>query len=261
MANMQPPRFSWEDVEPTPQTEPPLPVYDAARNHTPNTYINSGLTHPKIAAVRARGAAANALGFAAKIFGDGTLDFAQDPKLYPAGFPHFVRGRDSLREHITKHFSSKMAYYDGAMGTMIQKHNLEEEDFRSERFKDYDMLIKGNNDLLSMTKPDVIKEIYTQYLEKGSDMIGTNTFSGTTIAQLDYKMQDLVYEFNYVGARLARDACDKITAQDPTRPRFVAGAMAPQTGLLRFLQTWRIRRTAIATLTSLSKPITSKRSR
>merc|ERR1712151_146867 len=112
-------------------------------------------------------------------------------------------------------------------GTMIQKHSLQEEDFRGSRFKDYDMLIKGNNDLLSITKPEVISEIYTQYLESGSDMIGTNTFSSTTIAQADYKMEDLVYELNYNGARLARQACDKITAKDPTRPRFVVGAVGP----------------------------------
>merc|ERR1719183_1051341 len=110
---------------------------------------------------------------------------------------------------------------------MIQKHQLEEEDFRGDRFKDYDMLIKGNNDLLSMTKPDDIKLIYKQYLEAGSDMIGTNTFSSTTIAQADYKMEKIVYEMNYVGARLARQACDEITAQDPTRPRFVVGAIGP----------------------------------
>merc|ERR1719183_1523133 len=110
---------------------------------------------------------------------------------------------------------------------MIQKHQLEEEDFRGDRFKDYDMLIKGNNDLLSITKPDVIAEIYRQYLEAGSDMIGTNTFSSTTIAQADYGMEGLVYELNYVGARLARQECDKITAKDPSRPRFVVGAIGP----------------------------------
>merc|ERR1719375_1480106 len=163
--------------------------------------------------------------YAAKIFGDCKLDYAQEAKDFPN--QSYVRGRDSLREHISKLFTSRIAYYDGAMGTMIQKHNLQEEDFRGDRFKDYDMLIKGNNDLLSITKPDCIAGIYTQYLEAGSDMIGTNTFSSTTIAQADYKMEGLVYELNYVGARLARDACDTVTAKDPSHPRFVVGAIGP----------------------------------
>merc|ERR1711903_51404 len=102
------------------------------------------------------------------------------------------------------------------MGTMIQKHKLDEPDFRAERFKDYDMLIKGNKDL------------YKKYLvEGGSQLIGTNTFSSTTIAQADYKMEDLVYELNYDSARLAREACDEVTKMDPTKPRFVVGAIGP----------------------------------
>eukprot|EP00971_Amphidinium_carterae_P340604 6479039-Amphidinium_carterae.1 len=147
--------------------------------------------------------------------------------MYPASFPHYVRGRDSLREYITKLFNSRLAYYDGAMGTMIQKRTLEEEDFRGERFKDFEVLIKGNNDLLSITRPDVIADIYKQYLESGSDMIGTNTFSSTTIAQADYKMEALVYELNYNSARLARVECDKLTAKNPAHPRFVVGAVGP----------------------------------
>merc|ERR1719440_1880607 len=86
----------------------------------------------------------------------------------------------------------------------------------------------GNNDLLSITQPQIIKDIYKKYLvEGGSNMIGTNTFSSTTIAQADYKMEDLVYELNYDSARLAREACDEVTAQDPTKPRFVVGAIGP----------------------------------
>nr|UKS50382.1 B12-dependent methionine synthase isoform 2 [Karenia mikimotoi] len=208
--------------------EPPLPVGQAARDHVPFSYKNSALTHPKIAAVREEAAKNMALEYSAKLFGgDAKIDHAQEASVYPSSFPHYVRGRDSMREHISKLFSSKMAFYDGAMGTMIQKHSLQEEDFRGERFKDYDMLIKGNNGLSSITKPEVISDIYTQYLEAGSDMIGTNTFSSTTIAQADYKMENLVYELNYNGARLAREACDKMTAKDPTRPRFVVGAMGP----------------------------------
>ena len=110
---------------------------------------------------------------------------------------------------------------------MIQKETLEEEDFRGERFKVCDSLLKGNNDMLSITQPDVIKKIYVEYLQAGSDLIGTNTFSSTTIAQADYAMEGFVYELNYNGARLAREACDQVTAQDPTKPRFVVGAIGP----------------------------------
>merc|ERR1719353_729550 len=108
---------------------------------------------------------------------------------------------------------------------MIQKHTeLDEEMFRSERFADHSCNVKGNNDLLSITQPQIIKQIYTQYLEVGgSDLIGTNTFSSTQIAQADYKMESLAYELNYASARLAREACDEVTAKDPTRPRFVVG--------------------------------------
>ena len=136
-----------------------------------------------------------------------------------------MRGRDSVRSYITELFQTRITMYDGAMGTMIQKHKLDEPDFRAERFKDYDMLIKGNNDLLSITQPHIIRDIYKKYLvEGGSQLIGTNTFSSTTIAQADYKMEDLVYELNYDSARLAREACDEVTAMDPTKPRFVCGA-------------------------------------
>ena len=141
-----------------------------------------------------------------------------------------MRGRDSARSYISELFQTRITMYDGAMGTMIQKHKLEEDAFRAERFKDYDMLIKGNNDLLSITQPQIIKDIYKKYLvEGGSQLIGTNTFSSTTIAQADYKMEDLVYELNYdsARARLAREACDEVTKMDPTKPRFVVGAIGP----------------------------------
>jgi len=122
--------------------------------------------------------------------------------------------------------------YDGAMGTMIQnyskKNKLEEAEFRGEKFKDWKVNVKGNNDMLSITQPKVIKDIYLGYLEEGGcDIIGTNTFSSTTIAMAYYKMEDYVYELNYESARLAREACDEVTAKDPTRPRFVIGAIGP----------------------------------
>ncbi len=116
---------------------------------------------------------------------------------------------------------------DGAMGTMIQKHKLTEEDYRGERFKDYSSDLQGNNDLLSITKPDIIKDIHRQWLEAGSDIIATNTFSSTTIAQADYDMEDLVDELNIESAKLAREAADEYTQKNPDKPRFVAGAIGP----------------------------------
>ncbi|HMD00397.1 MAG TPA: homocysteine S-methyltransferase family protein, partial [Ferruginibacter sp.] len=116
---------------------------------------------------------------------------------------------------------------DGAMGTMIQRHKLAEEDYRGERFKDWHTDVKGNNDLLSITQPQIIEEIHKQYLEAGADIIETNTFSGTSIAQADYEMQPLAYEINIAAAKCARKAADEYTAKDPNKPRFVAGAIGP----------------------------------
>ena len=215
-------RFSYDEVEPIPATEPPLPTSDAARNHIPNTYLNSNLTHEKIAAIRAK--ATNPT--------KPKLDHAQPRDVYPESFPHFVRGRDSLREHITSLFTSRIAIYDGAMGTMIQnyakRNRLEEEEYRGERFANWKCNMKGNNDQLSITQPHIISGIYKEYLEVGgSDLIGTNTFSSTRIAMGDYEMEDYVYELNYEAARLAREACDEVTAKDPSKPRFVMGAIGP----------------------------------
>lgn len=116
---------------------------------------------------------------------------------------------------------------DGAMGTMIQRHTLNESDFRGERFKDHTHPLKGNNDLLSITRPDIIKDIHRQYFEAGADIAETNTFSSTTIAQADYHLESLVYELNFESARLAKEAADEFTKKDPSKPRFVAGAMGP----------------------------------
>lgn len=116
---------------------------------------------------------------------------------------------------------------DGAMGTMIQRHTLEEADFRGERFKDHQFPLKGNNDILSITRPDIIKDIHRQYLEAGADILETNTFSGTTIAQADYHLEDAVYDINYLSAKIAREVADEFTKKEPHKPRFVAGAMGP----------------------------------
>ena len=116
---------------------------------------------------------------------------------------------------------------DGAMGTMIQRHVLEETDFRGQRFKDHPHSLKGNNDLLSITQPDIIKDIHRQYFEAGADIAETNTFSSTSIAQADYFLQDLVYELNWQSARLAREVADEFTVANPSKPRFVAGSIGP----------------------------------
>ena len=116
---------------------------------------------------------------------------------------------------------------DGAMGTMIQRYKLEEADYRGERWKNHPHQLKGNNDLLSITRPDIIKEIHRQYFEAGADIVETNTFSGTTIAQADYHLEDAVYDINFQSAKIAKEVADDITAKEPHKPRFVAGAMGP----------------------------------
>jgi 5-methyltetrahydrofolate--homocysteine methyltransferase len=116
---------------------------------------------------------------------------------------------------------------DGAMGTMIQRHKLEEGDFRSDRFKNHSHLLKGNNDLLSITRPDIIKDIHAQYFEAGADIAETNTFSGTTIAQADYHLEHIVYELNFQSAKIAKEVAVEFTQREPDKPRFVAGAVGP----------------------------------
>ena len=116
---------------------------------------------------------------------------------------------------------------DGAMGTMIQRHQLDEVDFRNESLKDHIKPLKGNNDLLSLTRPDIIKEIHEQYFQAGADIAETNTFSGTTIAQADYELEHIIYELNFESAKIAREVADDFSAREPHKPRFVAGAMGP----------------------------------
>ncbi|MEO2268189.1 homocysteine S-methyltransferase family protein [Pseudoalteromonas pernae] len=116
---------------------------------------------------------------------------------------------------------------DGAMGTMIQKHKFEENDYRGARFADWHVLVKGNNDLLSLTQPEVIAQIHREYLEAGADIIETNTFNSTTISMEDYDMASLSREINLESARLARKVADEFTAKDPSKPRYVAGVLGP----------------------------------
>src|SRR5687767_1628791 len=109
---------------------------------------------------------------------------------------------------------------DGAMGTMIQRYGLTEEQYRGERFRDFGRDLRGNNDLLSITRPDVIREIHAEYLEAGADILETNTFNSTSISQADYGLEDVVAELNLAGARLAREAADAQSARTPARPRW-----------------------------------------
>ncbi|RNC84192.1 MAG: 5-methyltetrahydrofolate--homocysteine methyltransferase [Winogradskyella sp.] len=128
---------------------------------------------------------------------------------------------------IHKEIQKRILVLDGAMGTMLQRHNFSEEDFRGERFKDFHLPLKGNNDLLSITQPNAVKDVHRQYFEAGADIVETNTFSGTTIAMADYQMEDLVYELNYQSAKIAKEVADEFTFANPEKPRFVAGSIGP----------------------------------
>ncbi len=131
-----------------------------------------------------------------------------------------------MKRNIYSLVKNRILLLDGAMGTMIQGYKLEEFDFRGERFKDWSHDLKGNNDLLSITRPDIIRDIHLQYFRAGSDIVETNTFSSTTIAQADYGMEELAYELNFASAKIAREAGDIAEAED-NKPRFVAGAIGP----------------------------------
>jgi 5-methyltetrahydrofolate--homocysteine methyltransferase len=116
---------------------------------------------------------------------------------------------------------------DGAMGTMIQQYRLTEEQYRGERFRDFAHLVRGNNDLLTLTRPQVIREIHARYLEAGADILETNTFNSTSISMADYHVEHLVYELNFEAAKLAREVADGFSIQSPGKPRFVAGVLGP----------------------------------
>jgi len=130
-------------------------------------------------------------------------------------------------KNFTELLDERILFLDGAMGTMIQRHKLEETDYRGERFADWPSDLKGNNDLLSLTQPQIIRDIHTQYLQAGADIIETNTFNATRIAMSDYGMEALSYEINVASTRLAREAADAMTVQTPEKPRFVAGVLGP----------------------------------
>ena len=132
-----------------------------------------------------------------------------------------------MKSDIKSELKKRVLVLDGAMGTMIQRYKLEEEDYRGEIFKDVEKLQKGNNDLLSLSQPQIIKEIHEEYLKAGADIIETNTFNSTKISMADYGMEDYVYDLNKASAQLAAEAADKFTRANPDKPRYVAGAMGP----------------------------------
>ena len=124
---------------------------------------------------------------------------------------------------IKEAIKNRILVLDGAMGTMLQRNNFSEEDFRGERFKNFPHTLKGNNDLLSITQPEAVKQVHRLYFKAGADIVETNTFSGTTIGMSDYHLEDLVYELNYESAKIAREVADEFT----DKPRFVAGSIGP----------------------------------
>ncbi|TDF38567.1 5-methyltetrahydrofolate--homocysteine methyltransferase [Alteromonadaceae bacterium M269] len=130
-------------------------------------------------------------------------------------------------EQLQQSLNQRILILDGAMGTMIQQYDPQEADYRGERFKDWPSDLKGNNDLLTLTQPEMITEIHEAYLDAGADIIETNTFNATTISMADYDMQSLSREINVEAARLAKEACEKYTKYNPSRPRYVAGVLGP----------------------------------
>jgi 5-methyltetrahydrofolate--homocysteine methyltransferase len=128
-----------------------------------------------------------------------------------------------MKTELEKAIKERILILDGAMGTMIQRHKLEEEDFRKGAFENHDKSLKGNNDLLSITRPDIIKDIHRQYFQAGADIVETNTFSGTWIAQADYGLEEAVYRINYESAKIAKEVANEFT----DKPRFVAGSIGP----------------------------------
>ena len=125
--------------------------------------------------------------------------------------------------------NERVLVIDGAMGTMIQRHKLTESDFRMELFKNHPVDLRGNNDILVLTQPEIIKNIHLEYLAAGADIIETNTFSGNIISQADYKLEDYVYEINFQAAKIAKEATEYYNKLTPDKPRFVAGSMGPTT--------------------------------
>ncbi|RLD74426.1 MAG: methionine synthase, partial [Bacteroidetes bacterium] len=134
-----------------------------------------------------------------------------------------MKKKPSIFDEIKK----RVLVLDGAMGTMIQNYKLTEEDFKAEIFKNHPVDLKGNNDLLSIVRPDIIKAIHEEYLKAGADIIETNTFNATSISLADYQMENLAYEINLESAKIAQEAASEFTKENPNKPRYVAGSMGP----------------------------------
>lgn len=138
-----------------------------------------------------------------------------------------VETKNNVMSTFNEELKKRILVLDGAMGTMIQQYKLEEEDFRKGWFENHPSPLKGNNDLLSLTHPEIIKAIHAKYFEAGADIVETNTFSGTWIAQADYGLESAVYDINFQSAKIAREVADEFTKKEPNKPRFVAGSMGP----------------------------------
>jgi 5-methyltetrahydrofolate--homocysteine methyltransferase len=149
------------------------------------------------------------------------------PAAQQTGFKQYSALKSNVMKTIQDCLQERILIIDGAMGTMIQRHKLSEEDYRGERFKNWHSDVKGNNDLLSITRTQIIEQIHNQYLEAGADIIETNTFNAQRVSLADYNMQELAYEINFAAAKIAKKAANKYTEKDPLKPRFVAGAMGP----------------------------------
>src|SRR6476646_9775297 len=132
-----------------------------------------------------------------------------------------------MKKTMREYLNERILIIDGAMGTMIQRYKLEEKDYRGERFKDWHTDVKGNNDLLSITQPQIVEAIHRQYLEAGADIIETNTFNAQALSLSDYGLEPLAYEINLAAAQCARRAADSVMAASPGRVCFVAGAIGP----------------------------------
>ncbi|VAV89771.1 5-methyltetrahydrofolate--homocysteine methyltransferase [hydrothermal vent metagenome] len=132
-----------------------------------------------------------------------------------------------MSDQLKQALANRILVLDGAMGTMIQRHKLDEAGYRGTRFADWSQDVKGNNDLLTLTQPDIIKDIHRQYYAAGADMVETNTFNSTRVSQADYGMEDLAYELNKEGAHLAREVADEFSIREPDKPRFVVGTLGP----------------------------------
>jgi 5-methyltetrahydrofolate--homocysteine methyltransferase len=140
---------------------------------------------------------------------------------------YILKYKLDIMSKIEEILKKRILVLDGAMGTMIQRHKLEEEDFRKGWFENHHKPLKGNNDLLSLTRPEIIEDIHRQYFEAGADIAETNTFSGTTIAQADYDLEFAVYDINFHSAKIAKKVAEEFTALNPDKPRFVAGSIGP----------------------------------